>query len=132
MSWRRRAVSGSVRLEKLPSGAVTNFDGSGTSGVQLRQPGTPRGRGPGLRLRTWSSPRIVCGNGKPLPSFARTSQRFIRTMLNGWAYGAIYGSSQERTRALDGWLWHYNHQRRHSALGHQPPVSRTNLLGSYI
>jgi hypothetical protein len=27
---------------------------------------------------------------------------------------------------------HYNHQRRHSALGHQPPVSRTNLLGSYI
>ena len=37
----------------------------------------------------------------------------------------------ERTRALDGWLWHYNHRRRHSALGHQPPVSRTNLLGSY-
>ena len=34
--------------------------------------------------------------------------------------------------ALDGWLWHYNHQRRHSALGHQPPVTRTNLLGSYI
>ena len=60
------------------------------------------------------------------------AERFIRTMLNGWAYAAIYGSSQERTRALDGWLWHYNHQRRHSALGHQPPISRTNLLGSYI
>ena len=60
------------------------------------------------------------------------AERFIRTMLNGWAYGAIYRSSQERSRALDGWLWHYNHRRRHSALGHQPPVSRTNLLGSYI
>jgi transposase InsO family protein len=60
------------------------------------------------------------------------AERFIRTMLNGWAYGAIYGSSHERTTALDGWLWHYNHQRRHSALGHQPPVTRTNLLGSYI
>jgi transposase InsO family protein len=60
------------------------------------------------------------------------AERFIRTMLNGWAYGAIYGSSRERTAALDGWLWHYNHRRRHSALGHQPPVSRTNLLGSYI
>jgi transposase InsO family protein len=60
------------------------------------------------------------------------AERFIRTMLNGWAYGAIYASSNERTRALDGWLWHYNHRRRHSALGHQPPVSRTNLLGSYI
>ena len=51
--------------------------------------------------------------------------------INGWAYGAIYRSSHERTAALDGWLWHYNHRRRHSALGHQPPVSRTNLLGSY-
>jgi len=60
------------------------------------------------------------------------AERFIRTMLNGWAYGAIYRSSSERTKALDGWLWHYNHRRRHSALGHQPPVSRTNLLGSYI
>jgi transposase InsO family protein len=60
------------------------------------------------------------------------AERFIRTVLNGWAYGAIYASSLERTTALDGWLWHYNHRRRHSALGHQPPVTRTNLLGSYI
>jgi transposase InsO family protein len=59
------------------------------------------------------------------------AERFIRTMLQGWAYGAIYRSSHERTQALDGWLWHYNHQRRHSALGHQPPATRTNLLGSY-
>jgi transposase InsO family protein len=60
------------------------------------------------------------------------AERFIRTLLAGWAYGAIYRSSAERTAALDGWLWHYNHRRRHSALGHQPPISRTNLLGSYI
>jgi transposase InsO family protein len=59
------------------------------------------------------------------------AERFIRTMLTGWAYGAVYGSSTERTAALDGWLWHYNHRRRHSALGHQPPVTRTNVLGSY-
>jgi transposase InsO family protein len=59
------------------------------------------------------------------------AERFIRTLLAGWAYGAIYGSSRERTRALDGWLWYYNHRRRHSALGHQPPGTRTNLLGSY-
>jgi transposase InsO family protein len=59
------------------------------------------------------------------------AERFIRTLLAGWAYGAIYRSSHERTAALDGWLWHYNHRRRHSALGHQPPISRTNLLGSY-
>jgi transposase InsO family protein len=59
------------------------------------------------------------------------AERFIRTLLAGWAYGAIYRSSAERTGALDGWLWNYNHRRRHSALGRQPPVSRTNVLGSY-
>jgi transposase InsO family protein len=59
------------------------------------------------------------------------AERFIRTLINSWAYGAIYRSSTERTSALDGWLWHYNHRRRHSALGHQPPITRTNLLGSY-
>jgi transposase InsO family protein len=63
------------------------------------------------------------------------AERFIRTMLGGWAYGAIYRASPERTAALDGWLWHYNHQRKHSALGHKPPIARlnerTNLLGSY-
>jgi transposase InsO family protein len=72
-------------------------------------------------LRT--RPRRPQTNGK--------AERFIRTLINGWAYSAIYRTSQERTRALDGWLWHYNHQRRHSALGHQPPISRTNLHGSY-
>jgi transposase InsO family protein len=59
------------------------------------------------------------------------AERFIRTLLAGWAYGAIYRTSRERTRALDGWLSTYNHRRRHSALGHLPPVTRTNLLGSY-
>jgi transposase InsO family protein len=59
------------------------------------------------------------------------AERFIRTLLEGWAYGAIYRSSQQRTAGLDGWLWHYNHHRKHAALGHQPPVTRTNLLESY-
>jgi transposase InsO family protein len=60
------------------------------------------------------------------------AERFIRTMLGGWAYGAIYRDSRERTAALDGWLWTYNHRRRHSAIGHQPPIQRlNNLLGTY-
>ena len=62
-------------------------------------------------------------------------ERFIRTLLGGWAYGAVYRESSERTSALDGWLWHYNHQRRHTALGHKTPIARlnerTNLLGTY-
>jgi transposase InsO family protein len=63
------------------------------------------------------------------------AERFIRTMLGGWAYGAIYGSSAERTAALDGWLWRYNHERPHGSLGRKPPLARlaelNNLLGSY-
>jgi transposase InsO family protein/transposase-like protein len=60
------------------------------------------------------------------------AERFIRTMLGGWAYGAIYRDSRERTAALDGWLHHYNHHRRHTAIGRQPPINRlNNLLGSY-
>jgi transposase InsO family protein/transposase-like protein len=64
------------------------------------------------------------------------AERFIRTLLGGWAYGAIYGSSRERTAALDGWLWTYNHRRPHGALSHKPPIARltelNNLTGSYI
>ena len=63
------------------------------------------------------------------------AERFIRTMLGGWAYGALYRNSSDRTAALDGWLDYYNHHRRHSALGHKPPIARlnerTNLLGTY-
>jgi transposase InsO family protein len=73
-------------------------------------------------LRT--RPRRPQTNGK--------AERFIRTLLGGWAYGAIYRNSTERTAALDDWLWHYNHLRKHSALGHHPPITRvTNLLGTY-
>jgi transposase InsO family protein len=63
------------------------------------------------------------------------AERFIRTLLGGWAYAATYRSNTERTKALDGWLYYYNHQRRHSALGHKPPIARlnerTNLHGTY-
>jgi transposase InsO family protein len=79
----------------------------------------------GIRhLRT--RPRRPQTNGK--------AERFIRTMLGGWAYGRIYGSSRERTTALTTWLDFYNHRRPHGALGRHPPISRiggNNLLGSY-
>jgi transposase InsO family protein len=80
----------------------------------------------GIRhLRT--RPRRPQTNGK--------AERFIRTLLGGWAYGAIYASSTKRTAALDGWLFRYNHHRQHSAIGHKPPIARlnerNNLLGTY-
>jgi transposase InsO family protein len=81
----------------------------------------------GIRhLRT--RPRRPRTNGK--------AERFIKTMMAGWNDGAIYGSSRERAGALDGWLWTYNHRRRHGALSHKPPIARlnelNNLPGFYI
>ena len=76
-------------------------------------------------LRT--RPRRPQTNGK--------AERFIRTMLGGWAYGAVYRNSAERTAALEGWLWRYNYRRKHGALGRRPPAARlaelNNALGSY-
>jgi transposase InsO family protein len=64
------------------------------------------------------------------------AERFIRTLLGGWAYGAIYATSTERTLALAGWIDFYNRQRPHGALSHKPPIARlhelNNLTGSYI
>jgi transposase InsO family protein len=66
------------------------------------------------------------------------AERFIRALLGGWAYGAIYRDSSERRAALAGWLDFYNRRRPHGSLSHQPPLQRletlrrNNLAGSYI
>ena len=56
-------------------------------------------------------------------------------MLREWAYAAIYATSSERTTALDGWLWRYNHLRPHGSLSRKTPSARlaelNNLHGSY-
>jgi transposase InsO family protein len=69
-----------------------------------------------LRIR----PRRPRTNGK--------AERFIRTLLTAWAYGAINATSRERAAALDGWLYTYNHTRPHGSLGHQPPIHRLQAL----
>jgi len=56
------------------------------------------------------------------------AERFIRTMLGGWAYGAIYRNSDERRNALAGWLDFYNRQRPHRSLGRQAPLERLQTL----
>jgi transposase InsO family protein len=60
------------------------------------------------------------------------AERFIRTMLGSWAYGAIYGSSDERTRALTGWLDHYNRRRPHGSLNRQAPLTRLAQLRNNV
>ena len=104
-------------------------------GIQVERLLTDNGSAYRSALHALACRRLGIRHSRTRPYRPQTNgkaERFIRTMLNGWAYAAIYRSSAERTAALDGWLWHYNHHRRHSALGHQPPINRlTNLLGTY-
>ncbi len=51
-------------------------------------------------------------------------ERLNRTLATEWAYRQVFTSNDERTAALAPWLEHYNTERRHSALGGKPPISR--------
>jgi len=52
------------------------------------------------------------------------AERFIQTLIRGWAYAVSYPSSWRRALALRPWLRHYNLTRPHAALRYQPPCVR--------
>ena len=70
--------------------------------------------------------------GRSHPSLPAVDERQGRAsapcLLGGWAYGAIYGSSDERRAALAGWLDFYDRRRPHGSLGRQPPLQRLEAL----
>jgi transposase len=51
-------------------------------------------------------------------------ERFNRTLQTEWAYRQVFESNDARSAALPDFLYRYNHQRRHHALGGLPPISR--------
>jgi transposase InsO family protein len=53
-------------------------------------------------------------------------ERYNRTLQVEWAYRQVFLSNDDRCAALAPWLEHYNTQRRHTALGGLPPVSRVS------
>jgi transposase InsO family protein len=60
------------------------------------------------------------------------AERFIQTLLRGWAYGFAYPTSVHRARALSGWLRWYNRRKPHGSLGGLPPISRvSHVRGQY-
>jgi transposase InsO family protein len=52
------------------------------------------------------------------------AERFIRTLVEGWAYDAVFASSAERTAALPAWLDFYNRWRAHRGIGLKTPIAR--------
>ena len=53
-------------------------------------------------------------------------ERFNRTLQVEWAYRQVFDNNNQRSAALAPWLEHYNHHRRHTALGGKPPISRVS------
>jgi len=52
------------------------------------------------------------------------AERFIRTLLAGWAYTRAYNTSTQRQAALPSFITHYNTKRPHRALNRQTPAQR--------
>ena len=63
------------------------------------------------------------------------AERFIRTLLDGWAYKRPYTTSAERRLALPAFITRYNTQRPHRSLnGHTPAqclANRTKTAAAY-
>jgi transposase InsO family protein len=75
----------------------------------------------GLAIRhKWTRPFRPQTNGKV--------ERFIRTLLDEWAYARPYRSNGDRLRALGRYVAFYNHRRPHSALGGLVPRAAVNNL----
>jgi transposase InsO family protein len=116
--------------------AVRFFDGYG---VRVTRVMTDNGPAYKSMVHALACRRLGIRHLRTRPYRPRTNgkaERFIRTMLGGWAYGAIYRDSWQRREALQGWLDYYNHRRPHGSLGRHPPAERlaqlvNNVSGSY-
>ena len=106
----RRTVGWSARRGIAISRVITD-NGSGCVSRRFR---TAADR---CRVRlTRTRPYRPQTNGK--------AERFIQSLIHGWAYAVSYPSSWRRTRALRPWLQYYNLEHPHAAAGYQPPCVR--------
>lgn len=60
------------------------------------------------------------------------AERFVQTSLREWAYAKPYETSEQRHAALQPFIHRYNWHRPHSALSHQPPMSRIPAMNNLL
>ena len=76
------------------------------------------------RRRRPPSAHSSCSSARTAPGRTARSNASTAPCQTEWAYRQVFTSNDERSAALAPWLEHYNHRRRHTALGGQPPISR--------
>jgi transposase InsO family protein len=111
----------------------------GRQGVCVRRVMTDNGTGYRSHLFRQAREALGLRHLRTRPYTPKTNgkaERFIRTLLEDWAYAVPYRSSASRRRQLPVWLRHYNHERPHGSLAGLPPASRlparvNNLAGMH-
>jgi transposase InsO family protein len=123
--------------DERPAGAVAALERAATfyaaRGVRIERVLTDNG-GP-YRSRAYAAAleRLGARHKRTRPYRPQTNgkvERFIRTLLDEWAYARPYRSNGERLAELPRWLHDYNHGRPHTALGGLVPhAALVNNLG---
>jgi transposase InsO family protein len=101
-------------------------------GVRVERVMSDNGSGYVSKAHAIACRALGVGHTRIRPGRPRTNgkaERFIRTMLEEWAYARIYGGSLEREAQLDPFLERYNFRRPHGSLGKRPPGSRLTKVG---
>jgi transposase InsO family protein len=63
------------------------------------------------------------------PTTTGKVERWHKTLRREFLDGKVFGSLADAQAQLDAWVWHYNHERPHQAIGRVPPIERFRLAG---
>lgn len=106
-----------------------------TLGVKIERVMTDNGSGYVSRAFKAACQELGVRHIRTRPYTPKTNgkaERFVQTSLREWAYARAYESSEQRHAALQPFIDHYNWLRPHSALNHQPPMSRIPTMNNVL
>jgi len=61
------------------------------------------------------------------PTTTGKVERWHKTLRREFLTGKAFASIEDAQTQLDAWVWHYNHERPHQAIGNVPPIGRFRL-----
>ena len=106
-----------------------------TLGVPIDRVMTDNGSGYVSKAFRAACAELGIGHIRTHPYTPKTNgkaERFVQTSLRDWAYAKPYRSSKQREAALEPFIHRYNWHRPHSALSHQPPMSRIPAMSNLL